>query len=37
MSVTVEYLGSGLTIRRSMPASKVTGPLQVHVVTIVGS
>jgi hypothetical protein len=30
-------LGSGLTIRRSMPASKVRGPLHVHSVTIVGS
>src|SRR5215217_1894654 len=37
MSVTVEYLGSGLTICRSMPASKVRGPLHVHSVTIVGS
>jgi hypothetical protein len=33
----VEYLGSGLTICRSMPASKVRGPLHVHSVTIVGS
>src|SRR5215216_629906 len=37
MSVTVEYLGSGLTICRSMPASKGRGPLHVHSVTIVGS
>src|SRR5215217_6044111 len=37
MRVTVEYLGSGLTICRSMRASKVRGPRHVHLVTIVGS
>jgi hypothetical protein len=37
MRVTVEYLGSGLTICRSMRASKVRGPLHVHSVTIGGS